>query len=163
HATNPSAHGLGHLNGEMSQTSHAENRQALPELRAGLFQCAVDSKSGAEQRRGFVRVQGSGYRGDMAGRRLDELREAAVDGATCHLLARAEDFAALFAEFTLAAGPVEPGDAHALAGSPLRHTAAEFCDRADNFMPQYQRRLGNGFQQIPIAAREVNVGVANST
>src|SRR5690348_4207692 len=142
-AADPGAHRLGHLDGEMSQTANAEYGETLRGAQSRLPQRAKYCEPGAKQRRGFIGRERFGNLRSVRGGRFQIFGETAVHHASGDLLVRTQNFAAFFAKLALAATPVQPGDADAVAELHVMHIVAELGDGADHFVAENQRSLGD--------------------
>lgn len=153
---------LRELNREMAESAHTEDRDTLSRLDAAVLHRAVDRDAGAEQRRGFRARQRGTNPQDVRRLGLHELRITAVDARAGNRLVGAEVLFAFPAQLALAARPVRPGDADAVADLQLVHVRATLDDAPDDFVPGDQRQLDDPLQLLPIAFGDVEIGVANA-
>lgn len=156
------AAGGGDLNGEVTQAADAEDGDALPGAERCLLEPPVNGNAGAQQRGGVGETEAVRQRDDVGGFRLDEFGVTAIDGDAGDALAPAEHLAPLPAVFAFAAGPVEPGNANAIAGVNGGDVRAGGVDDAGDFVPQDEREFGVAFEEVPIGGGKVEIGVADA-
>src|SRR5262249_45865357 len=90
-------------------------------------------------------------------------RVSAIHGDTGDFLAGAKVLVAFAAEFTLAAGPVDPRHTDAVSGLQIANVRARFDNAARDFMAENQRGLHDFPELRPIAFGNVEIGVADAT
>ena len=97
----------------------------------------------------------------MTRRRLNKFRVPAIDSDASDLLFWAEVLIPLQAEFTLAAGPVDPRNAYPVTNSQLVDGCAFLDDATDNLVAENQRLLHDPRELLPIAIGDMQIGVAH--
>ena len=99
----------------------------------------------------------------VAGGGLNEFRVSAIHGYASDLLLDAEILVAFAAEFTFAAGPVHPRNAHAVADFQIFDRRAFFHDAACDFVSEDQRSFDDANELWPIAIGHVQIRMADAT
>ena len=112
-----------------------------PARRAALAQRVERGDAGAEQRRGVLRGQIVGDRGQRALRHDDVVGVAAVVGDAGHQAVDAADHVAAPARVAVAAVAAEPADPDALAHLPGDHGLADGLDPPGDLVPGDPRVL----------------------
>src|SRR5580658_354297 len=108
----------------MSQSADAYHRHAVSQLQARLFQRAVDSEPGAEQRRGLFRLKLRRYFSGVVGRSFQKFGEAAIHRTPGDLLLAAQHLAPFQAVLAFTATPMEPRDPDPVADRMRGHVRA---------------------------------------
>jgi hypothetical protein len=151
------------LHCQVSKAADTENRKTLTGHHSCALQSAIDRERGTKKRSGLDWQDNVWNFQRMTGWRFDKFRIASVDCDPRDLLTAAQVFVPLAAEFALAAGPVNPGYADAVANLQIPHRCAFLHHAACDFMTRDQWFLYDSGQLDPIAVRHMHVGVANAT
>ncbi len=136
HGGDHRSHFLGDLQPEVTEATDSEDGEALAWLDARVLQGAVDGNAGAEQWGGVRAGKCVGNFHSVGRGGFDKFSIATVHGYARNFLFDAEILIALAAEFAFAAGPVEPGDADAIAYVQRFDGGTFFDDAAGNFVAE---------------------------
>ena len=121
------------LHGDVSQSSDAENRQALAAGNICLLECPKHGDACTEKGRCFNGGKTVWDFQSVARRRSCKFRVAAINGHSGDFLASAEILVPFAAEFAIAATPVEPWHTNTVADSQIARLRRLFQLHARQF------------------------------